>query len=32
LFAVLAVSDSVLNFCVGCLIYHHLVFPFYNKA
>ena len=22
--------DSVGNFCVGCLIYHHLVFPFFK--
>lgn len=31
LFDVLAILDSVFNFCVGCLIYHHLVFPFYNR-
>ena len=23
--------DSVLNICVGCLMYHHLVFPFYKR-
>jgi hypothetical protein len=25
---VLAFADAVLNFCVGCLIYNHLVYPF----
>ena len=23
--------DSVLNICVGCLMYHYLVFPFYKR-
>ena len=32
MFTVLAILDSVFNFCVGCLIYHHFVFPFYNKS
>lgn len=32
LFTVLAFMDSVFNFCVGCLIYHHLVLPFYKKV
>lgn len=27
----LAILDSVFNFCVGCLIYNYLVFPFYSK-
>ena len=27
----LAILDSVFNFCVGCLIYNYMVFPFYNK-
>lgn len=27
---VLSIADSVLNFCVGCLIYNYLVFPFYK--
>jgi hypothetical protein len=31
-FTLLAVLDSVFNFCVGCLLYHSFVFPFYNKA
>ncbi len=28
---VLAIFDSVFNFCVGCTIYHYVVFPFYKK-
>ena len=28
---VFASLDSICNFCVGCIIYHYLVFPFYNK-
>lgn len=32
LFTILTISDSVFNLCVGCLIYHKVVFPFYNKA
>lgn len=32
IFAVLAVLDSVFNYCVGCIIYHTLVFPFFKKA
>lgn len=28
---ILTFMDSVFNFCVGCLIYHTIVFPFYNK-
>ena len=28
----LAILDSVFNFCVGCLIYNYIVFPFYNKS
>lgn len=31
MFAVLATLDSVFNFCVGCIIYHYLVFPFFAK-
>jgi hypothetical protein len=27
----LAILDSVFDFCVGCLIYNYLVFPFYNN-
>ena len=27
----LTVMDSVFNFCVGCLIYHTIVFPFYER-
>ncbi|MFC2068009.1 DUF4395 domain-containing protein [Chloroflexota bacterium] len=27
----LAILDSVFNFCVGCLIYNHLVYPFYKR-
>ena len=30
MFAVLALMDSVFNFCVGCVIYHHLVFPYFK--
>ena len=32
LFTVLALLDSVANYCVGCLIYNFFVFPFFNKA
>ena len=28
---VLLTMDSVLNICVGCLIYHYLVVPFYKR-
>ena len=28
---VLSLADSVLNFCVGCLIYNYIVFPFYKN-
>ncbi len=28
---VLAFMDSVLNFCLGCIIYNYLVFPFYKN-
>ena len=31
LLLVLSVMDSVFNFCVGCLIYNYLVFPFYKN-
>lgn len=27
---VLSFADSVLNFCVGCLIYNNIVYPFYK--
>ncbi len=27
----LAIMDSVFNYCVGCLIYNTLVFPFYER-
>ena len=27
---VLSIMDSVFNFCVGCLIYNYLVYPFYK--
>jgi hypothetical protein len=27
---ILALMDSVLNICVGCLIYNYLVYPFYK--
>jgi hypothetical protein len=30
LLMVLSIMDSVFNFCVGCLIYHHLVFPIFK--
>jgi uncharacterized membrane protein len=26
----LSIMDSVFNFCVGCLIYNYLVYPFYK--
>lgn len=32
MFTILAVLDSVFNYCVGCMMYHHFVFPFYNKV
>jgi hypothetical protein len=28
---VLSFADSVFNLCVGCLIYNHLVYPFYKN-
>ena len=28
----LAIMDSVFNFCVGCLIYNYLVYPFYKNG
>ncbi|HRI32624.1 MAG TPA: DUF4395 domain-containing protein [Saprospiraceae bacterium] len=28
----LAILDSVLDFCVGCIIYNYLVLPFYNRT
>lgn len=28
---VLSFADSVLNFCVGCLIYNYVVYPFYKN-
>ncbi len=30
LFICLALADSVLNLCVGCMIYNYLVFPFFK--
>ncbi len=30
LLMVLSFADSVLNFCVGCLIYNYIVYPFYK--
>jgi len=27
----LSIMDSVFNFCVGCLIYNYLVFPYYKN-
>jgi hypothetical protein len=30
MFVVLALADSVLNLCVGCMIYNYLVFPFFK--
>ena len=32
LLMVLSVMDSVFNFCVGCLIYNYIVYPFYKKS
>lgn len=29
---ILSIMDSVLNICVGCLIYNYLVFPFYRSS
>ncbi len=26
----LSIMDSVFNFCVGCMIYHYLVYPFFK--
>ncbi|MGZ3904514.1 MAG: DUF4395 domain-containing protein [Bacteroidia bacterium] len=31
LFCSLALLDGVLDFCVGCIIFHNLVLPFYQK-
>ncbi len=31
MFAVLAFLDSVFDACVGCMIYHYLVFPFFER-
>lgn len=31
-FVALATLDSVFDFCVGCMIYNYLVFPFFKKA
>lgn len=27
----LSTLDSVFDFCLGCFVYHYLVFPFFNK-
>ncbi len=27
----LSIMDSIFNFCVGCLIYNYLVFPYYKS-
>ena len=27
----LSILDSVVNFCLGCIIYSYLVYPFYNR-
>lgn len=32
LFVVLATLDSVFDFCVGCMIYNYLVFPFFKQT
>ena len=24
-------ADAAFNFCIGCVIYHYIVFPFYNN-
>lgn len=32
LFTVLAVLDSVFDYCVGCMIYHHFVFPYFKEG
>lgn len=31
IFLPLALLDSVFDLCVGCMIYHHLVFPWYHN-
>ena len=31
LLMVLSIMDSVFNFCVGCVIYNYIVYPFYKK-
>jgi len=31
LLMVLSIMDSIFNFCVGCLIYNYLVYPFYKN-
>ena len=32
LLLVLSFMDSVFNFCVGCIIYHYVVFPFFKPS
>lgn len=32
MWTLLAILDSVLDFCIGCIIYNYLVLPFYNKT
>ena len=30
LLMILSIMDSIFNFCIGCIIYHRLVFPFFK--
>lgn len=32
MWTLLAILDSVLDLCVGCIIYNYFVLPFYNKT
>ena len=31
LLMILSALDSIFNFCVGCLIYHHIVYPIWGQ-
>lgn len=30
-FSILTILDSVFDYCIGCLIYYELVYPFYKR-
>ncbi len=29
--AICIFADAAFNFCIGCIIYHYIIFPFYKK-